>query len=102
QSLRNVTGVGKLTEDNIRDTLKEVRMALLEADVALEVVKPFVDGVKESALGSEVIQSVDPGQAFVKIVNEHLISVLGPEFSGLNLSQPAPVVILMAGLQGAG
>ncbi len=102
QSLRNVAGVGKLSEDNIRDTLKEVRMALLEADVALEVVKPFVERVKEDALGTEVIQSVDPGQAFVKIVNEQLIQVLGPEFSGLNLAVPAPAVILMAGLQGAG
>ncbi len=102
QSLRNIAGVGKLSEENIRDTLKEVRMALLEADVALDVVKPFVERVKESALGSEVIQSIDPGQAFVKIVNENLIDVLGPEFSGLNLSRPAPVVILMAGLQGAG
>jgi signal recognition particle subunit SRP54 len=102
QSLRNVAGVGKLSEDNIRDTLKEVRKALLEADVALEVVKPFVDGVKESALGTEVMQSVDPGQAFVKIVNDQLVSVLGPEFSGLNLAQSPPAVILMAGLQGAG
>ncbi len=102
QSLRNVAGVGKLSEDNIRDTLKEVRMALLEADVALEVVRPFVDQVKEGALGSEVIQSVDPGQAFVKIVNDHLVEVLGPEFSGLNVNQQPPAVILMAGLQGAG
>lgn len=102
QSLRNLAGVGKLSEENIRDTLKEVRMALLEADVALDVVKPFVERVKDSALGAEVIQSVDPGQAFVKIVNENLIEVLGPEFSGLNLAKQAPVVILMAGLQGAG
>lgn len=102
QSLRNVAGVGKLSEDNIRDTLKEVRMALLEADVALEVVKPFVEAVKERALGTEVIQSVDPGQAFVRIVNEHLVEVLGPEFSGLNLAQQPPAIILMAGLQGAG
>lgn len=102
QSLRNLAGVGKLSEENIRDTLKEVRMALLEADVALDVVKPFVDRVKDSALGVEVVQSVDPGQAFVKIVNENLIQVLGPEFSGLNLAKQTPVVILMAGLQGAG
>lgn len=102
QSLRSLAGVGKLTEDNIRDTLKEVRMALLEADVALEVVKTFVEKVKDNALGAEVIQSVDPGQAFVKIVNEQLIAVLGPEFSGLNLNQSPPAVILMAGLQGAG
>jgi len=102
QSLRNVAGVGKLSEDNIRDTLKEVRMALLDADVALEVVKPFVERVKEHALGAEVIQSINPGQAFVKIVNEQLIQVLGPAFSGLNINQSPPAVILMAGLQGAG
>ena len=102
QSLRNLAGVGRLSEDNIRDTLREVRMALLEADVALEVVKPFVDKVKDEALGQEVMQSIDPGQAFVKIVNEQLIQVLGPAFSGLNLAQQTPVVILMAGLQGAG
>lgn len=102
QSLRNLTGVARLSEDNIKDTLREVRMALLEADVALDVVKPFVEKVKDEALGQEVMQSLDPGQAFVKIVNEQLIKVLGPAFSGLNLAHQTPVVILMAGLQGAG
>ena len=102
KSLRDVAGVGRLTEDNIKDTLKEVRMALLDADVALPVVKTFVDNVKENALGEDVIKSVDPGQAFVKIVNDHLVQVLGEPFSGLDLAKQPPVVILMAGLQGAG
>jgi len=102
QSLRNVAGVGTLSEDNIRDTLKEVRMALLEADTALEVIKPFIEQVKKEAMGVEVIQNVDPGQAFVKIVNDELVKVLGPQFSGLDLAQQSPVVIMMAGLQGAG
>ncbi|MBV1884912.1 MAG: signal recognition particle protein [Gammaproteobacteria bacterium] len=102
QSLRNVTGRGKLTEENIQETLREVRMALLEADVALAVVKEFVEKVKLRAMGEEVLKSLSPGQAFVKIVNDELIVVMGEAFSGLNLSVKPPAVILLAGLQGAG
>ncbi len=102
QSLKNLAGQGQLTEDNIRDTLREVRRALLEADVALPVVRDFIEQVKELALGQEVLQSLDPGQAFVKIVNDQLIRVMGEENQGLNLHTRPPAVILMAGLQGAG
>lgn len=101
-SLRNITGVGRLNEDNIKDTLREVRMALLEADVALPVVKDFVARVKDAAVGQDVMQSLSPGQAFVKIVNDELIKVMGDTNESLNLAAKPPVVVLMAGLQGAG
>ena len=100
-SLRGVTGRAKLTDDNIKDTLREVRMALLEADVALPVVKSFVDQVRERAVGQEVSRSLSPGQAFVKIIRAELEAVMG-ETVGLNLAVSPPAVILMAGLQGAG
>ncbi|SDT00102.1 signal recognition particle subunit SRP54 [Halopseudomonas sabulinigri] len=100
-SLRGVTGQAKLTEDNIKDTLREVRMALLEADVALPVVKTFVDQVRERAVGHEVSRSLSPGQVFVKIVKSELEAVMG-QTEGLNLAVSPPAVILMAGLQGAG
>lgn len=102
QSLKSLTGQGQLTEDNIRETLREVRKALLEADVALPVVRDFIEQVKTLALGQDVLQSLDPGQAFVKIVNDQLIQVMGEENKGLNLHTRPPAVILMAGLQGAG
>lgn len=102
QSLRNLAGVGQLNEDNISDTLREVRKALLEADVALPVVKNFVEQVKEKALGQEVLKSLNPGQAFVKIVNDELVATMGAANDALNLHAAPPVVILMAGLQGAG
>ena len=101
-SLRNVTGVGRLNEDNIKDTLREVRMALLEADVALPVVKEFVERIKEAAIGQDVMKSLSPGQAFVKIVNDELVKVMGETNEALNLAAKPPVVVLMAGLQGAG
>ncbi|MED5493434.1 MAG: signal recognition particle protein [Pseudomonadota bacterium] len=100
-SLRGVTGQAKLTEENIKDTLREVRMALLEADVALPVVKTFVDQVRERAVGTEVSRSLSPGQVFVKIVKSQLEAVMG-QSEGLNLAVSPPAVILMAGLQGAG
>ncbi len=102
KTLRSVTGQAKLTEDNIKDTLREVRMALLEADVALPVVKEFVNSVKERAVGQEVSKSLTPGQVFVKIVNEELVQVMGEANEALNLSATPPAVVLMAGLQGAG
>jgi signal recognition particle subunit SRP54 len=103
-TLKKVTGQARLTEDNIKDALRDVRLALLEADVALEVVKGFVDRVKARAVGSEVLSTLNPGQAFVKIVQDELESVLGGEGEpeGLNLNAQPPAVILMAGLQGAG
>lgn len=101
-TLRSVTGRAKLTEENIKDTLREVRMALLEADVALPVVKEFVNAVKERAVGQEVSKSLSPGQVFVKIVNEELVRVMGEANEQLNLAATPPAVVMMAGLQGAG
>lgn len=100
--MQAIRGRGRLTEDNIKETLREVRMALLEADVALPVVKDFVDRVRERAVGTEVSTSLSPGQAFVKIVHAELVSVLGDENSELNLRSQPPAIILMAGLQGSG
>ena len=102
QSLRNVTGSGQLTEDNIKDTLREVRMALLEADVALPVTREFIAKVKEEALGQEVMTQLSPGQAFVKIVHNELTKMMGEANESLDLAAKPPVVILLAGLQGAG
>lgn len=102
QTLRHVTGKAKLTEENIKDTLREVRMALLEADVALPVVKDFVNKVKERAVGTEVSKSLTPGQAFVKIVQAELVDLMGAANEDLALNAAPPAVILMAGLQGAG
>ncbi|WP_417664885.1 signal recognition particle protein [Pseudidiomarina sp.] len=102
QSLKSITGRGRLTEDNIKDTLREVRMALLEADVALPVVREFVSRVKEQALGEEVNKSLTPGQVFLKIVQKELEHAMGEGNVPLNLAAQPPAVILMAGLQGAG
>ncbi len=101
-ALRSMSGKAKITEENVKDTLREVRMALLEADVALPVVKAFVNQVKERAVGSEVLSSLSPGQAFLKIVHSELQSVMGEANEGLDLAAKPPAVILMAGLQGAG
>jgi len=102
QTIRNISGKARLTEDNVKDALREVRMALLEADVALPVVKEFIAEVKERAMGSDVLQSISPGQAFIKIVNDELAQVMGDKNESLNLATQPPAVILMAGLQGAG
>jgi len=102
QSLRNISGSGQLTEDNIKDTLREVRMALLEADVALPVTRQFIEKVKTEALGQEVLKQLSPGQAFVKIVFDQLTLMMGEANESLDLRAKPPVVILLAGLQGAG
>lgn len=102
QTVRNLRGVGRLTEDNIKDTMREVRMALLEADVALPVVREFTDHVKAKALGDNVLKSLTPGQALIKVVNDELTQIMGEANETLNLSVTPPAVILMAGLQGAG
>ena len=99
---KNIRGQAKLTEDNIKEALREVRLALLEADVALPVVKEFVNNVKEKALGQEVAGSLTPDQAFIGVVNEALIELMGKENSSLDLAAVPPAVVLMAGLQGAG
>ncbi len=97
-----LTGRGRLTDDNIRDTLRQVRMALLEADVALPVVREFIERVKSRAVGTEVMRSLTPGQAFIKIIHDELIRTLGEEHVPLDLAVQPPAVILLAGLQGAG
>lgn len=102
QSLRQVSGKARLSEDNIKDALRDVRKALLEADVALPVVKDFIERVRTRALGSEVSQSLSPGQAFLKIVQAELEVTLGESNQGLSISVTPPAIILMAGLQGAG
>ena len=102
QTITTLRGSGRLTEDNIKQTLREVRMALLEADVALPVVRDFIDRIKGRAVGAEVMESLTPGQALVKIVNEELVATLGQTNEALDLRAQPPAVVLMAGLQGAG
>lgn len=102
RSLKKISGQSKITEDNIQETLREVRLSLLEADVALPVVRVFIERVKERAKGTEVSTSLSPGQEFLKIVQAELVDVLGGAAEGLNLAAKPPVVILMAGLQGVG
>lgn len=99
---KNLKGHGKLTEKNIQDALKEVRMALLEADVHYKVAKQFVADVKERAVGHEVMESLTPGQQFVKIVNDNLTALMGSDSESLNLEGEKPVAVMLAGLQGAG
>jgi signal recognition particle subunit SRP54 len=101
-TLKKLKGQGRLTEDNIKETLREVRMALLEADVSLPVVTDFIERVKEGALGQEVQASLSPGQAMIKLVQSELVKVMGAANEGLNLNAVPPAIILMAGLQGAG
>ena len=102
QTLKRLRGQGRLTEENIQETLREVRMALLEADVALPVVREFIDRVKTRAVGQEVLTSLTPGQALVKIVHDELVAIMGEANDALNLRAQPPAVILMAGLQGSG
>ncbi|WP_288364441.1 signal recognition particle protein, partial [uncultured Spongiibacter sp.] len=102
QTLRHVTGQARLSDDNIKDAMRDVRMALLEADVALPVVKDFVEAVRQRAVGQEVSKSLSPGQMFVKIVQQELEHIMGDKNEGLDFSTQPPAVILMAGLQGAG
>jgi signal recognition particle subunit SRP54 len=102
QTMQKLRGKGRLTEDSIRETLREVRIALLEADVALPVVQSFIGHVRERALGQEVISSLQPGQALVKIVHDELVQVMGEENEALDLKASPPVVVLLAGLQGSG
>jgi signal recognition particle subunit SRP54 len=100
--IKTIRGQARFTEENIGDAMREVRIALIEADVALPVVKYFINTVKEKVLGAEVLESVAPGQAIIKIVQDELTSLMGSENSELNIAAKPPVVILMAGLQGSG
>src|SRR6195952_3496848 len=102
QLVKTMRGQARITEANVQDMLREVRMALLEADVALPVVRDFVARVKEKAMGQEVLGSLKPGQALIGIVNRELTATIGQGVSDINLVAQPPAVILMAGLQGAG
>lgn len=99
---RRLTGKGRLTESNIKDTLRQVRLALLEADVALPVVKGFIERIRERAVGEEVGKSLTPGQALVKIIHKELVGILGEQHQPIDLRTPPPVVVMLAGLQGVG
>jgi signal recognition particle subunit SRP54 len=101
-ALKSLSGRGRLTDDNISDTVRAVRLALLDADVALPVVKSFTDAVRARAVGVEVSKSLTPGQAFIKVVHEELTALMGEASTGLNLRAQRPVVVMLAGLQGAG
>ena len=100
--LNGLTGRGALSDADVAAALREVRRALLEADVALEVVRGFTDRVREKAVGAEILKSIKPGQMVVKIVHDELIEMLGSEGEGIDLNAPAPVVVMMVGLQGSG
>ncbi len=102
KTVKKLRGQARLTEDNIKDALRDVRMALLEADVALPVVRSFIDKVKARAVGQEVVGSLSPGQALIKVVNDELVELMGKENESLDLKAQPPAVVLLAGLQGAG
>lgn len=102
RTFKNLRGQGRLTEDNIQHTLREVRLSLLEADVALPVIKDFIEQVKLKALGQEVLTDLNPDQAFIKIVHDELVRIMGSERVALDFKTQPPAVILMAGLQGSG
>ncbi|MFO7338900.1 MAG: signal recognition particle protein, partial [Lysobacteraceae bacterium] len=101
-TIERLRGRGRLTESNISEAVREVRIALLEADVALPVVQALIQRIKVRAVGQEVLKSLTPGQALIKVVRDELTAVMGSQAADLNLNVPAPAVILMAGLQGAG
>src|SRR5688572_15084067 len=98
---KDLRGLGKITDSNVADSLREVRMALLEADVNFKVARDFIERVKEKSLGAEVIQSVQPGQQIVKVIYDELVGLLGSENASLTLSG-SPACILMCGLHGSG
>jgi len=100
--IKTIRGQARFTEENISDAMREVRIALIEADVALPVVKYFIDRVKEKAIGAEVLKSVSPGQAIIKIVQDELTELMGEENAKLDFSTKPPAIILLAGLQGSG
>ncbi len=102
RTVQDLRGRGRLTDDNIKDALREVRMALLEADVSLPVVREFIEQVKEKAVGQDVMKSLTPGQALVKVVRDQLEEIMGQANEELVLNQAPPAVVMMAGLQGSG
>jgi len=102
RTIENLRGRGRITEENVAETLREARVALLEADVALPVVKSFIESVKTQALGTEVLASLSPGQAFIGILHRELVQLMGGAVAPWKLRAQPPVVLLLAGLQGAG
>lgn len=101
-AFKKLRGKGRLTESDVKGAMREIRMALLEADVSYKVVKDFVARVSERAVGSDVLESLTPAQMIVKIVNEELTALMGGEEAKLNLSSKSPTIVMMVGLQGAG
>src|SRR4051794_6087027 len=99
--MKNLRGLGKISESNVSDSLREVRMALLDADVNFKVARDFIEKVKEQALGEKVIQSIQPGQQIIKIIHDEMVTLLGSENAGLNLSGN-PACVLLVGLHGSG
>lgn len=99
---KNLRGHGKINDSNVSDALREVRMSLLEADVNFKVVKQFINTVKEKAIGEKVIQSIQPGQQIIKIINDEMVNLLGSEHSSLQISKKGPTVLMMVGLHGSG
>ena len=102
RTVQNLRGKGRISDDNIAETLREVRMALIEADVALPVIKTFIDAVRVKAQGAEVATSLTPGQMFVSILHRELVELMGGPQAGFELRAQPPYVVLLAGLQGAG
>src|SRR2546423_7817720 len=102
RAIESLRGKGRITEENVSATLREVRVALLEADVALPVIKTFIESVKAKALGAEVASSLTPGQAFVGILHREMVQLMGGPRAGINLRAQPPIIVLLAGLQGAG
>ncbi len=100
--IKKLTGQGRLTEENIQDTLRDIRIALLEADVALSVAIAFINDIQAKAIGKEVLESLSPGQVLIKLVHDELVALMGSTVTELNLKTQAPAIILMAGLQGSG
>ena len=101
-TFKKLRGMGKVSEKDLKDAMREVKLALLEADVNFKVVKNFVKQVSDRAVGAEVMESLTPAQQIIKIVNEELINLMGGETEKLNISSKPPTIIMMAGLQGAG
>src|SRR5499427_6351843 len=102
RTIEGLRGRGRITEENVAETLREARIALLEADVALPVVKSFIESVKSKALGAEVLSSLTPGQAFIGILHQELVQLMGGGGPGFAPRAQPPIVVLLAGLQGAG
>lgn len=102
KTLQRITGKGRITQENIQETLRDIRAALLDADVAVPIIKDFLEKIRDQAVGSEVLRSVKPGEAVVKVVNDQLVELLGSKQTELNLQTQPPAIILLAGLQGSG